>query len=309
MDQVGLDSLKKLDIVFTTEDEISNGFATPANYTVIWLDVNEMAIWTEGEKWLNIVLAHELQHLVYFNVTKTWLPTPMSQLYSGVPGWVVEGMAEYFTEDWRPARFDISHKYHVLKNSVDKIKDPHNDGFSKILYFADRFGDEALVNILNHRDTLKLFNFSNAFKKYTGITLKQFEEDWRRTINTYFFGMRSQKEAYTDLGQVYSLPMRYVNGFDRINGDTTKIVLVGRKNDKQRDLSLFLATRDTSKESELQKKRLKKKNNNNGNMQIQFDVKKFSETITKSLAAQLKSVLNKSPGGGKKNNGRKVIMR
>ncbi len=53
----------------------------------------------------------------------------------------------------------------------------------------------------------------------------------------------------------------------------------------------------------------KKKNNNNGNMQIQFDVKKFSETITKSLAAQLKSVLNKSPGGGKKNNGRKVIMR
>ena len=66
MDQVGLDSLKKLDIVFTTEDEISNGFATPANYTVIWLDVNEMAIWTEGEKWLNIVLAHELQHLVYF---------------------------------------------------------------------------------------------------------------------------------------------------------------------------------------------------------------------------------------------------
>ncbi len=99
-------------------------------------------------------------------------------------------MAEYFTEDWRPARFDISHKYHVLKNSVDKIKDPHNDGFSKILYFADRFGDETLANILNHRDTLKLFNFSNAFKKYTGITLKQFEEDWRRTyvyLFKYFF--------------------------------------------------------------------------------------------------------------------------
>ena len=82
-------------------------------------------------------------------------------------------------------------------------------------------------------------------------------------MNTYFFGMRSQKESYTDLGQVYSLPIRYVNGFDRINGDTTKIVLVGRKNDKQRDLSLFLATRDTSKESELQKKGLKKKKNNN----------------------------------------------
>ena len=70
------------------------------------------------------------------NVTKTWLPTPMSQLYSGVPGWVVEGMAEYFYRRLASARFDISHKYHVLKNSVDKIKDPHNDGFSKNIVFC-----------------------------------------------------------------------------------------------------------------------------------------------------------------------------
>ena len=261
MKQVNLDSLQRLDIIFTTEDEVSNGFAVPANYTVIWVDQNDMTIWTEGEKWLNIVLAHELQHLVYFNVTKSWLPFPMNELYGRVPGWVVEGMAEYYTEDWRPERFDISHKYHVLKNSIHKIKDPHNDGFSKVLYFADRFGDETLANILNHRDTLKLFNFSNAFKKYTGITLKKFEEDWRRTMNTYFFGLRSQKETYNDIGKVHALPMRYVYGFDRFNGDTTKLVMVGRKNDKQRDLSLILAIRDTSKEKEIYKKRIEKKKN------------------------------------------------
>ena len=259
MKQVGLDSLRRLDIVFTSEDEVMNGFAVPANYTVIWVDQNDAAIWGEGEKWLRGVLAHELQHLVYFNVTRSWLPSPMDQLYSRPPAWFIEGQAEYFTEKWRPFRFDISHKYYVLKNSIHKIKDPHNDGFSKTLYFADRFGDEKIVKILNHRDTLKLFNFSQAFKKYTGITLKQFDEDWRRHMNTYFFGLRSQKETYSDIGNVYALPMRYVYGFDWVKRDSTKIVMVGRKNNKQRDVSLILAVRDTSKENEILKKRLKKK--------------------------------------------------
>ena len=110
MKQVGLDSLIRLDIVFTSEDEIMNGFAVPANYTVIWVDQNDVAVWNEGEKWLRTVLAHELQHLIYFNVIKSWLPFPMNQLYGGAPAWVVEGLAEYFTEQWRPLRFDISHK-------------------------------------------------------------------------------------------------------------------------------------------------------------------------------------------------------
>ena len=257
MKQVDIDSLQRLDIIFTSEDEIANGFAVAANYTIIWVDQNDEAIELIDNKWLEHVLAHELQHLVFFNVTKSWIPFPMSGLYGNVPLWFIEGLAEYYTEKWRPYRFDISHKYHVLKNSVHKIKDPHNDGFSKVLYFADRFGDETLMEILNHRDTLKLLSFPQAFKKHTGITVKRFEEDWRRKMNTYFFGLRSQKETYADIGKTYSLPMRYVYGFDLFKDDTTKIVMVGRRNDKQQDLSLILAVRDTSKEKEIYKKRLK----------------------------------------------------
>ena len=98
MEQVGLKELKRLDIVFTAEDEVMNGFAVPANYTVIWVDQNDVAVWTEDEKWLRTVVAHELQHLVYFNVIKSWLPAPMDQLYGQTPSWVVEGLAEYYTE-------------------------------------------------------------------------------------------------------------------------------------------------------------------------------------------------------------------
>ena len=258
MRQVGLDSLIRLDIVFTSEDEIMNGFAVPANYTVIWVDQNDVAVWNEGEKWLRTVLAHELQHLIYFNVIKSWLPFPMNQLYGGAPGWVVEGLAEYFTEKWRPLRFDISHKYHTLKNSLHKIQDPHNDGFSKVLYFADKYGDQKLVQILNHRDSLKLFNFPQAFEMHTGITIKQFEEDWRRQMSTYYYGLRSQKETYEDVGKTYALPMKDVYGFDWFKGDSTKIVMVGRLNKKQRDLSLVLAIRDTSKERARRKNLLEK---------------------------------------------------
>ena len=262
MKQVGLDSLQKLDIVLTAEDEIPQGFVMRGTtHTFIWVNQNEMAVWSENEKWLRTVLAHELQHIIYNIVTKTWLPTPMNLLYEETPGWFIEGLAEYLTEKWRPGRFDISHKYHVLKNSLDKIKDPHNDGFSKLLYFGYRFGDSTLIQLLNHRDSLKLFNFPEAFKNTTNITVKQFEEDWRRQMNTYFFGLRSQKEDYEDIGNVYSLPMRYVNDFDWFENDTNKIAMVGRRNNKQGDYSLILAVRDTSKEKKVYNKRVKKQKN------------------------------------------------
>ena len=62
MEQMGLDTLRRLDIVFTTEDEVLNGFAMPSNHTVIWVDQNDAALWVGDEKWMRTVLAHELQH-------------------------------------------------------------------------------------------------------------------------------------------------------------------------------------------------------------------------------------------------------
>ena len=79
MEQMGLKTLDRLSIAFTAEDEILNGFATPANNTIIWVDQNDAALWVGDEKWLRTVLAHELQHLVFFNTVKgpKWLPRPM----------------------------------------------------------------------------------------------------------------------------------------------------------------------------------------------------------------------------------------
>ncbi len=264
MKQMGLETLPRLDIAFTTEDEVLNGFAVSGNYTIIWVDQNDAALWNGDEKWLRTVLAHELQHLVFFNTTKgpKWIPDVMHSLFSGVPGWVVEGLAEYYTEKWRPFRYDISHKGHVINNSVHKIADPHNDGFSKSLYLADRFGDSTITKILNHRNKAGFLFFGNSFKKHTGIKLKQFNEDWRRQMNTFFYGQRSQKERLVDVGRVHKLPMKRVVTFDYFP-DSMGIVMMGFLSKGQRDLSLVVAKRDTAKEKKLWKKRLKKSKTTN----------------------------------------------
>ena len=257
MEQMGLDTLRRLDIVFTTEDEVLNGFAMPSNHTVIWVDQNDAALWVGDEKWMRTVLAHELQHLVFFNTVKTWLPEPMNAIYAGVPGWIVEGLAEYYTEKWRPFRYDISHKGHVIGNTVHKIQDPHNDGFSKSLYLADRFGDSTIVKILSDRNNAKLLDFKKSFKKHTGVKLKQFNEDWRRHMNTFFFGQRAQKERVEDVGRVHKLPLKRMAAFDYFN-DSLRVAMVGQLSKGQGDLSLVVATRDTAKENKEWKKRVEK---------------------------------------------------
>lgn len=77
MEQMNLDTLPRIDVIFTSEDEIMNGYAMWTNMTFIWVDQNDVAVWLEDTKWLPQVLTHELQHIVYFNAIQSkWLPQP-----------------------------------------------------------------------------------------------------------------------------------------------------------------------------------------------------------------------------------------
>lgn len=244
--QMDVDTIPKIDIIFTTEDEIMNGFATWMYNTFIWVDQNDVTTWLEKEKWLEQVLAHELQHIVLLHKTRSWVPDPLGRLISGLPGWVVEGTAEYETESWRPYRADISHKTHVLKNNMGSM-DPHHDGFSKMLYWADRFGDSTITQTLAYRNDLKLFSFGAGFKKSTGISVSQFNEDWRRHMNTYYYGYRSQKETYKEIGDVFTLPIKKMQSFTYYP-DSSQIAMLGLLDKDQLDVSLIIAKRDTAKE-------------------------------------------------------------
>jgi hypothetical protein len=255
LQQMDLEDIPIIDIIFTTEDEIMNGFAMWTYTTFIWVDQNDAVIWLEDEKWLYQVLAHELQHIVFFHKIKTWMPEPWSILLSKTPGWVVEGLAEYETERWRPYRADISHKFHVLKNKMNEM-DPHHDGYSKLLYWSERFGDSTIVKTLSERNKFGLFRFEDAFKKNTGVSVNQFNEDWRRHMNTYYYGYRSQKEAIEEIGEVVTLPIKKISGFS-FYSDSSQIAISGLDDEDQWDLSLYVVQRDTAKENELKEERKK----------------------------------------------------
>ena len=253
--QMELKDIPTIDIIFTSEDEIMNGFALWTNTTFIWVDQNDAAIWLEDEKWLYQVVSHELQHIFFFHKIETWIPEPWSFLLSKTPGWVVEGLAEYETERWRPYRADISHKYHILKNKTKEM-DPHHDGFSKLLYWSNRFGDSTIVNTLSEQNKIGLFNFEDAFKKHTGITVDQFNEDWRRQMNTYYYGYRAQKEAIEEIGKVVTLPIKKLGSFS-FYSDSTRMAITGMDDEGQFDQSLYIIQRDTTKEKEQREKRKK----------------------------------------------------
>jgi hypothetical protein len=250
MKQLNIDSMPKIDIILTTEDEVMNGFAIPINTTVIWVDQNDASIWLENGKWLEQVIAHELQHIVYFNKVKTWLPNLYNIMINPPPpSWFVEGIAEYYTERWRPYRAEINHKYHVMTNSTSNM-DPHYDGYSKIKLMAQTYGDSSIVNLLEYRTgKLKLFEFNSAFKDVTGISVSEFNEHWRRTMNTYYYGFRAQKETYQDAGELSKLPIsklsNLVGGF-KFTDDSLHVAMIGKDDKDQQYSSLIIASVDTT---------------------------------------------------------------
>ena len=104
----------------------------------------------------------------------------------------------------------------------------------------------TIVNIVQHRNKLKLLKFEKSFKEQSGIELSQFEEDWRRHMNTYFYGYRSQKEAIEEIGEVATLPINKLVNF-AFSPDSLKIAMVGRDDKDQWDTSLIIAKQDTTK--------------------------------------------------------------
>ena len=206
MDQLQVADFGRTDMIFTAEDEIMNGFAMPSNQIFIWAYQNDAVGWFTGsEKWLKTVIAHEFQHVVLMNGVKTWLGT-LNLLM--VPGWFIEGVAEYYTERWRVGRSDTDLKIHTYMNRMERL-DSHDAGYAKVLYLADKYGDSTIVKLVHYRDDLKIgdrklltlpYFFERAFKKVTGQTVSQFNEEWRRAMNTYYYSYRGQKEGVDEVG-------------------------------------------------------------------------------------------------------------
>ncbi len=251
LDQLQVEDFGKTDIVFSAEDEIMNGFAVPTNQIFIWVSQNDVAGNFGGtEKWLKLVLTHEFQHVVQFQAQRTW--TGMIGVAS-IPSWWLEGMAEYMTEVWRVGRSDSRMKIHTYRNTMDQL-DAHDDGYAKVLYLAWKYGDSTLVKISKHRLFLKekeekypyWHDFKKAFKESTGQSLKDFNEEWRRVMNAYYYGYMAQKETLEEVGQPLVLSGFSGVRFAALSPDSSSVAVVGRKQSNMRDYGLYSMLTDSS---------------------------------------------------------------
>ncbi len=252
MAQLEVEDFGKTDVMFTSEDEIMNGFALPSRQIFIWVSQNNtVGRFTGNEKWLKTVIAHEFQHVAMIQALRTWYGT-INLL--AVPGWFIEGAAEYYTERWRVGRSDAKMKLHTYRNTMKRLN-AHDQGYAKLLFMADKFGDSTITRIVHHRDSLKIgkralftlpYSFKKAFKKVTGESLKNFTEEWRRAMNTYYYTYRGQKESVAEVGE--PVPIRKIK---RVYGlafspDSSQIAIVGRRSDNMGDMGLYVVDTDST---------------------------------------------------------------
>ncbi|MCF7802046.1 MAG: hypothetical protein K9N34_08500 [Candidatus Marinimicrobia bacterium] len=251
LEQIQVEPWGKTDVTLTTEDEVMNGFAMPSDQIFIWVSQNDVAGHFGGsEKWLRLVLAHEFQHVAQFHVQDTWAGI-WSQI--GVPGWWLEGMAEYNTEVWRVGRSDNALKINSYNNILHKLE-AHNMGYAKVLYLAWKYGDSTLVKISHHRIYLDeekqkypiWYDFDKAFEKAVGKSANAFDEEWRRVMDTYYYTLKGQKEGVDEVGEGFKL-----TGFKNVNGvsiapDSSAIAVLGRKSDKQYFQGVYVVSTDSN---------------------------------------------------------------
>ncbi|MBD3275293.1 MAG: hypothetical protein GF372_08290, partial [Candidatus Marinimicrobia bacterium] len=126
--------------------------------------------------------------------------------FSTLPFWFIEGTAEYYTEKWRIGRSDTRLKAAIYYNRIHRLA-PHDEGFAKVLYLAENFGDSTLTEIIQWRHpTWKTYSFRQAFREATGMSPAAFHEQWRKAMNTYYYSYRGQKESLDDAGEIINVP-------------------------------------------------------------------------------------------------------
>jgi len=233
----------KIRIYLSDEDEIANGVAFDigrSSYTAIWVHVNDFAtIWTGDVKWLRKVLAHELAHIVHYRAIRSNVGLLQNLLAEGIPSFWAEGLAQYQTERWDAQRGD-----RWLRTATFEDRLNYNDGTSpnngrlkyavgnsQIRYLTDTYGDSTLAKILAHRSPAlfglaSVHDFALAFRRVTGKSYREFNEEWRKHVNVYYNTQAGQMERLDSLGvEPLAFPGQIIREV-AFSPDTTQIAAV-----------------------------------------------------------------------------------
>ena len=165
---------------------------------------------TQSDKWLRIVIAHELTHALQFDVLYGEGQRSFQVLKNYlIPLWVMEGMAEYCAQNW-DAYADMVMRDAVINDRVPDLADmdgfSHLDevyvaykaGQSAIQYLADTQGPGAVAELM--RKYKAEISTGQVLREVTGMDAGRFNRDWKASLRKKYWLQTQGKRPVSDLG-------------------------------------------------------------------------------------------------------------
>ncbi|PKN73068.1 MAG: hypothetical protein CVU50_04755 [Candidatus Cloacimonetes bacterium HGW-Cloacimonetes-3] len=234
-------------IYISDQDNIPNGAALLSHYIFIWVNQNDFTgLFTGNDKWLRKVISHEMSHWFLAASISGWL-TKYIPIYPTFPRNLNEGYAQFFSgETWGYNRGDRFLKASVLSNKSGIPSAQYDggllyaDGFAKVRYLSAMYGEEKLIKLLKYRNKAKFYGFKEAFKEVYKKDYSAFEGEWRRYINTYYFGeVYANKAVPADTTAAGN-----INDFAKLSNGYYQFANLDWKQDK-----LLFAAKDTENQN------------------------------------------------------------
>ena len=145
------------------------------------------------------VLGHEIVHGFQYDIAMT--QTGGLQGLSGLPLWVIEGIAEYFSVGREDSHTAMWLRDAALRNDIPTINQltrsnryfPYRYGQALWAFIGGKYGDEAVARL--YRVSLRE-GFEAAFHRVLGISTDSVSQEWHAAI----------REAYTPVIQGRATP-------------------------------------------------------------------------------------------------------
>ena len=237
---------RKVKIFISNQDDITNGFSMGGRYIAIYVDVNDYVnIFTGRESWLRKVISHEMSHHFVFHSIRSWIDMFLPVTALTFPNDFNEGYAMFLSgEKWGYGRSDASLRRAVYSNKMDYNYNDgfyYTTGFSMVRYLYEFYGIEKLQELLKYRNELGIYNFKKAFKKVYNKSLKEFKEEWRKHVYTYYYGTGYELKKLDDSDSTHNMTLNSLqqikiegwNKIENININDSALVLQGKATKSQ----------------------------------------------------------------------------
>jgi Tol biopolymer transport system component len=149
------------------------------------------------------VVGHELVHVFQYNIAEQG-PGGLNRM-AALPGWLIEGMAEYLSLGRSDAPTAMWLRDATLRDKLPTLKQlntdpryfPYRYGQALWAYVGGRWGDRAVVDI--YRTALRL-GWEQSIVRVLGMTTDSLSKDWIASIKSQYEPAMADRTRPADVG-------------------------------------------------------------------------------------------------------------